>query len=195
MCLGANVSGHKHVLAQTCVGTKLCGHKCVMAQTCMGTIESCHKSVWEQTCLGTNVSGHKSVWAQTCQGIIVWAQVCMGTNVWSPSPKSIKKSPDDTFRSRELRCVDKSRSLASGPSACFFCAYIFALSKSSLMAWLFVVCSFDAMEATAFVGLVLFITFFLLIIDAADRPGIALEESSFVSELVIFLGSYETFAR
>ena len=53
------------------------------------------------------------------------------------------------------------------------------------MAYSGVVCSFDATESTAFVGLALFLRFFLLIIDAADRPDIALEESSFMSELAI----------
>ena len=69
----------------TCQGTNVSGHKHVWAQTCVGTIVSGHKRVWAQSCLGTIVSRHNRIWAQSCLGTIVWAQVCMGTIVWSPN--------------------------------------------------------------------------------------------------------------
>ena len=71
-CQGTNVSGHKHVWAQSCLGTNVCGHNRVWAQTCLGTIVSGHNRVW--------VSGHirvgTFVWAQSCGLKYVWAQSC-----------------------------------------------------------------------------------------------------------------------
>ena len=96
-CQGTNVSGHKHVWAQSCVGTNVCGHKRVWAQTCVGTNVCGHNHVWAQSCLGTIVCGHNRVWAKSCLGQIVsghnrvWAQSCVGTivcghnRVWAQS--------------------------------------------------------------------------------------------------------------
>ena len=64
-CQGKNVSGHKHMWAQSCLGTNVSGHKRVWAQTSVGTNECGHKRVWAQTHVGTNVPGHNrvvSVW-------------------------------------------------------------------------------------------------------------------------------------
>ena len=72
-CQGTNVSGHKHVWAQSCLDTNVCGHNRVWAQTCLGTIVSGHNCVWAQSCLGTIVSGHNRVWAQSCGLKYVWA--------------------------------------------------------------------------------------------------------------------------
>ena len=60
MCLGTNVSGHKHIR--------------------VGTIVSGPKRVWAQSCLGTNVSGHNRVWAQSCLGTIVSGHIVSGHN-------------------------------------------------------------------------------------------------------------------
>ena len=44
----------------TCQGTNVSGHKHVWAQSCLGTIVSGHNRVWAQSC------GLKYVWAQSC---------------------------------------------------------------------------------------------------------------------------------
>ena len=66
MCLGANVSGHSHVCAQSCLGTNVSGHKrCVWAQTCLGLVMYGHNR-WAQSYLSTNVSWYKRARAQLC---------------------------------------------------------------------------------------------------------------------------------
>ena len=84
-CQGTNVSGHKHVWAQSCLGTNVCGHNRVWAQSCLGTNVSGHNRVWAQSCLGTIVSGHNRVWAQSCLGTIVSGHNRVGTIVWAQS--------------------------------------------------------------------------------------------------------------